>query len=66
MSLERLSTYILLDFKVAEWAVSSLAHSSNPFEYCKYVNFSIHDLNIATAEILVRSAETTCWEIERK
>jgi hypothetical protein len=27
-----LSTYILLDFKVAKWAVSSLTHSSNPFQ----------------------------------
>jgi hypothetical protein len=26
--------------------------------------FNIHDSNIATAEFLVISAETTCWEIE--
>jgi hypothetical protein len=32
VSLRRLSIYILLDFKVANWAVSSLAHSSNPFQ----------------------------------
>jgi hypothetical protein len=36
------------------------------FEYCKYVHFNIHDSNIATAEFLVISAETACWEIERK
>ncbi len=27
-----ISTYILVDFKVAKWAVSSPAHSSNPFQ----------------------------------
>jgi hypothetical protein len=32
VSLRRLSTYIFLDFKVAKWAVSSLTHSSNPFQ----------------------------------
>jgi hypothetical protein len=31
VSLSGLSTYILLDFKVAKWAVSSMTHSSNPF-----------------------------------
>jgi hypothetical protein len=36
VSLRRLSTYILLDFKVAKWAVSYLTHSSNPFQ----VNFA--------------------------
>jgi hypothetical protein len=35
-------------------------------EYCKYVYFNIHDSNISTAEFLVISAETACWEIERK
>jgi hypothetical protein len=30
------------------------------------VYFNIHDLNIVTAEFLVISANTTCWEIERK
>jgi hypothetical protein len=29
---EVFSAYILLDFKVAKWAVSSLTHSSNPFQ----------------------------------
>jgi hypothetical protein len=28
--LRKLSTYILLDFKVVKWAVFSLKHSSNP------------------------------------
>jgi hypothetical protein len=52
---------------MAKWTVSSLTHSSNPFEYCKYVySISIYNSNIATAEFLVTSAETTCWEIERK
>ncbi len=37
-----------------------------PLEYCEYVYFNIHDSNIATAEFLVISAETTCWEIHRK
>ncbi len=32
VSLKRLSTYILLDFKVTKWAVSSLTHSPNPFQ----------------------------------
>ncbi len=32
VSLRRLSTYVLLDFKVAKWAVSSLTQSSNPFQ----------------------------------
>jgi len=32
VSLRRLSTYILLDFKVTKWAISSLTHSSNPFQ----------------------------------
>jgi hypothetical protein len=52
VSLGRLSYF--LDFKVAKRAV--------------YVYFNIHDSNIATAEFLVISAETTrtCWEIERK
>jgi hypothetical protein len=31
-SLRRLSIYILLDFKVANWAVSSLTDSSDPFQ----------------------------------
>jgi hypothetical protein len=44
--------------------VSLLTHSSNPFEYCKYVYFNIHYSNIATAEFLVIFAESTCWEIE--
>jgi hypothetical protein len=36
------------------------------FEHCKYVYFNIHDSNIATAEFLVISAETGCWEIEKE
>jgi hypothetical protein len=28
----RLTVYILLDFKVVKWAVSSLTHCSNPFQ----------------------------------
>jgi hypothetical protein len=35
-----------------------------PLKYCKYVYFKIHDLNIATAEFFVMSAESACWEIE--
>ena len=35
------------------------------FEYCKYVYFNIHDSNSATAEFLMISADTACWEIER-
>ncbi len=31
-SIKMLSTCILLDFKVTKWAVSSLTHSSNPFQ----------------------------------
>jgi hypothetical protein len=34
--------------------------------YCKYVYFNFHDLIIATGEFLLISAETACWEIERK
>jgi hypothetical protein len=30
--LRKLSTYILLDFKVVKWAVFSLKHSSNPIQ----------------------------------
>ncbi len=67
-SLGKLSIYILyfLDFKVykCKWAMSLLTLSSNPFKYCKYVYFNIHYANIATAEFLVISAESTCWEIE--
>ena len=29
---KRLSTYILFDFKVSKWAVSTLTHFSNPFQ----------------------------------
>jgi hypothetical protein len=32
VSLGRLLTIHFLDFKVAKWAVSSLTHSSNPFQ----------------------------------
>jgi hypothetical protein len=32
VSLKRLSNYLLLNFKFTKWAVSSLAHSSNPFQ----------------------------------
>jgi hypothetical protein len=56
-----LSTYILFRFKGAKWAVSS----SNSFQ-CLFVYFNTHDSNIATAELIVISTETTCWEIERK
>ncbi len=42
-SLRRLTTYILLDFKVAKWAVSSLTHFSNPSS--KYVYFKNLDSN---------------------
>ncbi len=35
------------------------------FQYSYYVYFNIHDSNIAPAEFLVISAETTCWKIER-
>jgi len=55
-----------LDFKVVKWPVSSLTHSSNPFEYYKYVYFNIHYSHVTTAEFLAMSAETTCSEIERK
>jgi hypothetical protein len=34
--------------------------------YCKFVHFNNYDSNIATAEFLTISAETACWEIERK
>jgi hypothetical protein len=57
VSLGRLSTYILLDFKFAIWAAFSLTHM---------FHFNIHDSNIATADYLAISAETACWEIERK
>ncbi len=36
VSLRRLTTYILLDFKVAKRAVSSLTHCSNPFQICLF------------------------------
>jgi hypothetical protein len=55
VSLGRLYQLIyFLDFKVAKWAVSSLTHSSNSLEYCKYIYFNIHDSNIATAQFLVK------------
>jgi hypothetical protein len=66
VSLESISTYILLDFKVAKWVVSSLTHSKKFFEYCKYLYFYNHDSNIATDEFFVISTETACWEIARK
>jgi hypothetical protein len=53
-----------LDFRLRNGQF--LTHSSNPLKYCKYVFFNIHYSNIATADFLVISAETTCWEIERK
>jgi hypothetical protein len=44
--------------------MGSLLSETFLFEYCKYVYFNIHNSNIATAEFLVISAETACWEIE--
>jgi hypothetical protein len=40
VSLRRLTTYILLDFKVATWAVSSLSltHCSNPFQANMFIS----------------------------
>jgi hypothetical protein len=38
VSLRRLTTYILLDFKVAKWAVSYLTHCSNPFQENIYIS----------------------------
>jgi hypothetical protein len=38
VSLRRLSTYILLDFKVAKWADSSLTHCSNPFQVNMFIS----------------------------
>jgi hypothetical protein len=61
-----LFTYLLY-FKVAKWAVSSLTHSSNSFRVlliCLF-KYSNRRSNIATAEFLVISAETACWEIEK-
>ncbi len=59
-----------LDFKVAKWEDPLWHILQILFEYCKYFNFNIFDLNIAlilpTAEFLVILAEAVCWEIERK
>jgi hypothetical protein len=38
VSLGGLTTYILLDFKVATWTVSSLAHCSNPFQVNMFIS----------------------------
>jgi hypothetical protein len=37
VSLRRLKTDILLDFKVAKWAISSLTHCSNPFQLNMFI-----------------------------
>jgi hypothetical protein len=38
ISLRRLTNFILLDFKVASWAVSSLTHCSNPFQVNMFIS----------------------------
>ncbi len=58
-----------LDFKVAKYAVFSLTHSSNPLSNVNmFVSIFLPKIlhNLPTAEFLVISAETACWEIERK
>jgi hypothetical protein len=72
VSLRRLTTYILLDLKVAKWAVSSLTNCSNPFQvnmfisrfkiqilYCIIFVFapSVFGDKFSTAEFLMVSAE---------
>ncbi len=53
VSLRMLSTYILLDFKVAKWAVSSLTHCSNAFQVNMFTSrFIIQMLHIITAPIV--------------
>ncbi len=111
VSLRRLTTYVLLDFKVAKWAVSSLTHWSNPYQVNMFISkfmiqiciifkmyrkgkdiikkrhkiflifliylvtnlsspfvfvFSAFGEKFPTAEFRMISAETPCWEIERK
>jgi hypothetical protein len=46
VSLGRLTTYMLLDLKVAKWTIFSLTHLFKSFS-SKYVYFKIHDSNIA-------------------
>jgi hypothetical protein len=38
VSLRRITTYILLDFNIAKWAVSSLTHCSNPFQINMFIS----------------------------
>jgi hypothetical protein len=38
VSLRRVTIYILSDFKVAKWAVSSLTHCSNPFQVNMFIS----------------------------
>jgi hypothetical protein len=38
VSFRRFTAYILLNFKVANWAVSSLTHCSNPFQVNMFIS----------------------------
>jgi hypothetical protein len=62
ISIKRLPTYILLGFKLAKWAVSSLTHCSNPFQ----VNMFISRFMIQILHNIQNVQEGKRHQIQRK